>query len=287
MDDKPTTMDGYPPELAKEARRMALHIATILGDLTDEIVIVGGLVPYLIVDQQRVPERHVGTRDVDLGLSIGVLTEERYREISRRLRDRGFLPSLTEDGHRRRQTWQLPGERITVEFLIGPTPGGADAGRLQDFEDDFAAFVTPALPLAFVDSITVTLEGETPEGERAKRDVHVAGPAAFVVLKAHAFRGRGENKDAYDLVYVLLNYREAPYVDVAARFALIAGTPEAREVLTILEEDFATDDHLGPKRRATFLGDRDDPHLRQDAVGAVQGFLAQVASMVAESGAGE
>ena len=30
MDDKPTTKEGYPPELADEARRMALHIATIL-----------------------------------------------------------------------------------------------------------------------------------------------------------------------------------------------------------------------------------------------------------------
>ncbi len=61
---------------------MALHIATILGDLTREMVIVGGLVPYLIIDQERVPDRHVGTRDLDLGLSIGILDEQRYREIS-------------------------------------------------------------------------------------------------------------------------------------------------------------------------------------------------------------
>ncbi len=108
----------------------------------------------------------------------------------------------------------------------------------------------------------------------------MAGPAAFVVLKAHAFRGRGENKDAYDLVYVLLNYGSAPSVDVAARFAAIADAPEARAALTVLAEDFATDEHVGPKRRAAFLGDRDDPDLRQDAVGAVQGFLAKVAALV-------
>lgn len=34
----------------------------------------------------------------------------------------------------------------------------------------------------------------------------VSGPGAFVVLKGLAFRLRGENKDAYDLVYVLLEY---------------------------------------------------------------------------------
>ena len=34
MTDKPTTADDYPPELAVEARRMCLFVATILtGDL--------------------------------------------------------------------------------------------------------------------------------------------------------------------------------------------------------------------------------------------------------------
>lgn len=278
MDDKPTTKEGYPPELADEARRMALYVATILGDLADEIVVVGGLVPYLIVDQERVQERHVGTRDLDLGLSLAVLNEERYREISKRLRDRGFRPATSDTGNQRRQTWELRDEAITIDFLIGPTEEGAPAGRLQNLEGDFAAFVTPALPLAFIDTITVRVEGTTTEGELAERDIRVAGPAAFVVLKALAFRNRGENKDAYDLVYVLLNFGAEPFVEVAERFRAIADADEAREALAYLDEDFATDEHLGPKRRAEFLGDRDDLDVRQDAVGAVQGFLAAVRS---------
>jgi hypothetical protein len=82
----------YSPGLAAEARRMCLHVATILGDLKDEIVVVGGLVPYLIVDQATAHEAHVGTRDFDFGLSIALLDDERYREMSARLRDRGFEP---------------------------------------------------------------------------------------------------------------------------------------------------------------------------------------------------
>jgi len=66
---KPTTAAGYAPELAEEARSLCLYIATILGDLWDDVIVVGGLVPYLIVDQQRGDvRRHVGTRDLDLGL---------------------------------------------------------------------------------------------------------------------------------------------------------------------------------------------------------------------------
>ncbi len=276
---KPTTAAGYPPALAEEARRMALYIATILGDLTEDIVIVGGLVPYLIVDQERVEERHVGTRDLDLGLSIGVLNEQRYREISERLRDRGFRPSETIDGNRRRQTWKLHEERITIDFLIGAVAEDVRAGGLQNLEGDFAAIVTPALPLAFIDFLEVEIDGETPTGERARRAVRVAGPAAFVVLKAMAFRGRGENKDAYDLVYVLLNYGSVPVVEVAERFGLVAGEPFARAALAILSEDFATADHVGPRRRAAFLGDQDDFVVRQDAVGATIEFLRMVRAL--------
>lgn len=58
---KPTTAEGYVAGLAAEARRLCLYVATVLGDLADDIVVVGGLVPYLIVDQETVEVPHVGT----------------------------------------------------------------------------------------------------------------------------------------------------------------------------------------------------------------------------------
>jgi hypothetical protein len=276
MGGKPTTAQGYPAGLAEEARRMALYVATILGDLAEDVVIVGGLVPYLIIDQEQAIERHVGTRDLDLGLSIGVLNQQRYREISERLRDRGFEPATNDRGNRQRQTWRLPEERIALDFLIGPVDDDATPGELQPLEGDFAAIVTAVLPLAFVDTVLVTLDGSTTTGERARRTIQVAGPAAFVALKAHAFRGRGENKDAYDLVYVLLHFGSEPIIEVAERFRAIADRPAARTALAILTEDFASEAHVGPSRRAEFLGDREDPELRQDAAGAVLRFLDRV-----------
>ena len=45
MPDKPTTAVGYGPEFLERARQTCLHVATVIGDLTDEIVLVGGLHP--------------------------------------------------------------------------------------------------------------------------------------------------------------------------------------------------------------------------------------------------
>lgn len=117
--DKPISGSGYPIGLAAEARRMCLYMATLLGDLKDDVVVVGGLVPYLIVDQTVAVEAHVGTRDLDLGLALSVLNEERYREISDRLRRNGFKPDENQAGRTTRQTWRLGSQRVTIDFLIG------------------------------------------------------------------------------------------------------------------------------------------------------------------------
>lgn len=138
------TASDYSPALAVEARRMCLHVATVLGDLLEDMVVVGGLVPYLIIDQATAAEAHVGTRDLDLGLSLAVLDDQRYREISVRLRDRGFEPGRTEQRNLTRQTWTLPGQRITIDFLIPRAEAGPSPGKLQNLEGDFAAIVTAA-----------------------------------------------------------------------------------------------------------------------------------------------
>ncbi len=266
----------YPPGLAVDARRMCLHVATILGDLLDEMVVVGGLVPYLIVDQAAAHEAHVGTRELDLGLSIAVLDDERYREISARLRDRGFEPSRTEEGKVTRQTWVLPGQRITLDFLIPRTDGGPSPGKLQSLEGDFAAIVTPALSLAFRDFDSVTIEGPTLADEVAARTVKVCGPAAFVAMKAHAINLRAKDKDAYDLVYVLRHYGDGTVADVVARYVAFAEVDEAKQALDILRADFASEKHLGAVRAARFRAGRPDPALQADAFGYVQEFLKRV-----------
>ena len=89
----------------------------------------------------------------------------------------------------------------TVDFLIAPDDTGKRGGTVWNLEPDFAAIVAPGLHLAFRDRELVNLSGKTIRGERASREMWACGPGAFVVLKALAFRLRGENKDAYDLVY--------------------------------------------------------------------------------------
>jgi hypothetical protein len=269
MARKPTRASGYARHQVEHIRATCLYVATKLGDIADETVIVGGLVPTLLIDQAHVDERHVGTLDLDVGLALAILDDHRYELLTERLRRAGFSEDENEDGRPTRQRWKIEGPpKVTVDFLIAPSRSSDRPGTLRNIEKDFAAIIAPGLHLAFRDRQKTRLDGKTIVGERATRDVWVAGPGAFVVLKALAFESRGENKDVYDLYYLLRHFG-AGVEDVAARLEPLLADPFAQRALEVLERDFADLDSVGPLRIAEFIYGRGDDDLQADARGLV------------------
>lgn len=271
---KPSTADGYDPAQSAHVRATCLYVATKLGDLLKETVVVGGLVPYLLVDQDDLPtgsDSHSGTMDLDMGLDLAILNEERYRQLSERLRDAGFRADVNDKGNLRLQTWVLPGPpAVKVDFLIPPTADAADGQLLFHIEPDLAAIITPGLDLAFKDQRQRELSGRVPSGAIATRGVPVCGPGAFTVLKALAFGNRTENKDAYDLFYV---WRGVGVGDVAECLASLKPSPFVDEALSIIERDFCRHEGLGPVGTAQFIArDRDD-EIQADVVGYAHELL--------------
>jgi len=242
----------------------------------NEVVIVGGLVPSLLIEQEHLPEnvnRHVGTLDLDVGLAFALVGEERYKEIAERLWHAGFKPDENAEGKPTRQRWRISDPPVTVDFLIEPEDANAKPGSLFSLTKDWAAIVAPGLHLAFKDNRMVTINGLTITGERASRDIRVCEAGAYVVLKALAFRSRGENKDAYDLLYLLRNYGRGPE-DVAALLRPLIDDKSAQNALSYLREDFLDPENIGPRRVAEFLYGRPDPDIQADTVGFVRIFIA-------------
>ena len=268
MTTKPTTRDGYSSEQLDLVTRTCLYVFTKLGDLLDEVVVVGGLTPYFLVDQDHPPMllgTHSGTMDLDLGLSLAIFEEERYQALTARLRGAGFRPDTTPKGNPSLQTWVIDlGGRVTIDFLIPQQSNSEKPGTNRHIEPDFAAFITEGLDLAFRDRRLVNLKDYTLLGEQAARDISVCGPGAFTVLKALAFRNRGENKDAYDLGYVLSGLE----IDEIAQ-CLTSLLPDTRveRALDIIREDFTGHDSIGPKRVAQFLPIGRDDEIQADIVG--------------------
>ena len=273
---KPTRASDYTAEQVALVRTVCLFIATKLGDLMDELVVVGGLVPSLIIDQSTLsPETdaHVGTMDLDVGLTLAIFDEKRYEALAERLKRAGFVPDTNEEGRLTHQRWKVKdSENVTVDFLIPPSDDRDRGGSLKHIQSDFAAIVTPGLRLAFIDRQRITLSGRTVIGEEASREVWVCGPGAYTVLKALAFDGRGENKDAYDLYYVLCNYG-AGIGDIVASLLPLLKESETRKAIDILKRDFLNQDGPGPRRVSEFMHGAPDDDIQADVAGFVRLLL--------------
>ncbi len=276
MNSKPSSRSEYDSQLPNLVHSICLYISTILGDFFDDYVVVGGLVPALIIPQYPPPgeaDRHVGTRDLDLGFSLAIFEENLYQAIASRLRGAGFVPDHSEEGNPTLQRWRLEEDiGVTIDFLVPQSSPDDRGGSIKHMEQDFGAIVTPGLELAFQDRLSVTLSGKTPMDESAERDIGVCGPGAYVVLKALAFGSRGDNKDAYDLYYVIRNYGRGPE-QVAEHLAPLLDNPFTQDAIRILRRDFVNPEYVGPARVARFLFGEPNDETQADVAGFINQFL--------------
>ena len=89
MPEKSSFASQYGNEQIEFVRQTCLYVATKLGDLLDDIVVVGGLVPSLLIPKESLPkaeDAHIGTIDLDLGLSLALLDSHRYEDLTSRFR---------------------------------------------------------------------------------------------------------------------------------------------------------------------------------------------------------
>jgi hypothetical protein len=280
MTEKPLFATDYKRENLELVRQTCLYVATKLGDLLDDLVVVGGLVPSLLIPDESLPvgeDVHIGTTDLDLGLSLAILDTKRYEDLSLRLNRADFKPDENEEGNPTLQRWKITpsaGLKVTLDFLIPPSFAADKGGDLCHIQKDLAAVITPGLRLAFQDKQKVSLKGVTLLGEKANRDIWVCGPGAFVVLKALAFDQRGENKDAYDLYFVIRNYGRG-IDDVCRCLSPLLEEVETKKALAILNRDFLEPDGIGPSRVAQFQYRGPNADLQADVAGYVKELLSK------------
>ena len=252
-----------------------------MGFWSQRVYLVGGLAPrYLVGAIPPGAAPHVGTTDVDMviGLALGDETPETYKTLQANLKNSGFDQS--QPGYR--WTRQVDGATVIIEFMcetdqVGPgqifSPKGEGTGSRV------AAFNVRGAQLVREDFIEVQLEGERLDGGGlSKVTLRVAGLLPYVMLKIFAFQDRHENKDAYDLVFTLLNADGGPEgAGERARTSEVAEHPQVVEALALIEERFQVIGNDGPSAYAQFVAQPGDgealAQARQQAVATIRRFL--------------
>ena len=275
---------GHQHDYDEEATaRCERALVTLLGDVgpwRERLYLVGGLAPrYLVGALPEGAAPHVGTADVDLVVGVALDdTPETYRTLHNNLRRAQFEQQQPSFAWSR----SVDGVTVKVELLCETTevPAGAIFSPKDGTGAKVSAFNVRGAMLSRDDFVEVELERDRlDEGGRSRVGLRVANILPYVVLKSFAFQDRHDNKDAYDLVYTLLNAAGGPRAaGTQAANSPVIDHEQVGDGLELLGQRFQDVDQDGPNAYAAFLTDAGDQaevaaQRRQQAVATVRAFL--------------
>ena len=91
MNDEPQSAHDYDDRTSAAVRSVLLEIGQTLGRFQGTFAVIGGAVPWLLLDDSEM--KHVGTRDIDLSLDAEALAaDDEYATLVGELRAQGYAP---------------------------------------------------------------------------------------------------------------------------------------------------------------------------------------------------
>jgi hypothetical protein len=255
-----------------------IEIGQILGSFKGKFAVIGGAVPWLLLNNEEMP--HVGSLDVDLGLDAEALGDGQYATLVEALREQGY--EQREELRRFQLVRQVPTKDggapidIIVDFLM---PRDAEIIKNNPpLVDNFAVQRADGADLAMRFYQMVVIDGPMPAGGTNRVELAVCSIPALLAMKGHALEGRYKQKDAYDIYYCIRNYPDGIGALAEACRPLLDHASGERGYRHIAGK-FDTVDGYGPTCVRRFvagthmLGDRTPEQWQQDAFGQVDEWL--------------
>ena len=270
-----TSFRDYNNSFTQKVENALLDVWALLGEYRDDLVLIGGLAPRYITAPQNTRDyslsRHCGTMDIDLGVSVAVSNQTRYKEIIDILKQAGFKNAVNDKGNLKHHSFvkEEAGEEIVIDFLTTKYDGPDDS-RMHRISEDISAIQTLGLGLGFINPLKCHILRNFPDGTVAEEIINVCRPVAYIVLKALAFDNRRKDKDIYDLIFVLENYKSGVDSIIAEILPEDLHADSFSMALKCMGRHFRNVSRIGPGAYANFMG---NPAVRPQAYAIVQEFL--------------
>jgi hypothetical protein len=252
------TRRDYTAEGVEAARSVLVELVHLLGEYKDDIVLIGGWVPEVLLPHYTNP--HVGSMDVDIALNHQKIQEEGYKRIEALLLQRGFRQG--EQPFIFIRTVKVDDKEINVEvnLLAGEYEGSSKSHRHQKIQGIRARKVR-GCDLVFEMPKEIKTEGRLPGGAHDVVTIRVSSMVPFFVMKGMAMDARIKEKDAWDIYYCVMNY-PGGIGALAEEFMPHLNHGLVREGLQKIAGKFSSEKDFGPRSVADFEG-IDDPEERE------------------------
>ncbi|CAK7261824.1 MULTISPECIES: nucleotidyl transferase AbiEii/AbiGii toxin family protein [unclassified Shinella] len=275
---EPQSAADYEDRTTKAVKGVLVEIGQILGSFKGKFAVIGGAVPWLLLDNEDMP--HLGTLDVDLGLDAEALGDGEYVNLVEALLGNGY--KQREELRRFQLVRQVPVNDggapidIVVDFLM---PRHAEIVKNSPpILSDFAVQRADGADLALRFYQLVAISGDMPEGGTNRVEVAVCSIPALLAMKGYALNGRHKQKDAYDIYYCIRNYPDGIEALAAACKPLLEHESGSQGYQYIAEK-FDAPEGYGPTSVRKFVAETDildgrtPEQWQQDAFGQVEAWL--------------
>lgn len=275
---EPQSAADYDDRTTTAVKTVLVEVGQILGSFRGKFAVIGGAVPWLLLDNQDMP--HVGTLDLDLGLDAEALGDGEYATLVQALMGHGYQQS--RELRRFQLVRQVPVADggapigVVVDFLM---PRDADIVKnVPPLIENFAVQRADSADLATHFYQMVAVSGPMPTGGTNRIEIAVCSIPALLAMKGHAIERRHKQKDAYDIYYCIRNYPGG--IEALAEACRPVLEHQSGETgYRFIAGKFDTAEDYGPTSVRLFvqetevLEDRTPEQWQQDAFGQVDAWL--------------
>ena len=245
------TREDYTQEAVNYCMSVMVEIMTVLGEYREHIVVVGGWVPYLLLEDHK--EEHTGSLDVDIALDHEHITEEHYRTILQLLEKNGYRPDDKQPFIFYRDIQikdrELP---MTVQIdLLSAEYGGTSKQHRTQRVQGIKARKARGSDLVFENNSRVVIKAKMPNGAYNEVAVKVSNIVPFIVMKGMTLWESAKEKHPWDIYFIIRHYPGG--IDgLVELFGPFLDNKLVNEGLAKIKRKFEFPDSVGPVWTANF-----------------------------------
>jgi hypothetical protein len=264
------TRSNYQASEVTAARQVLIELMQILGEYRNQMVIVGGWVPYLLFGSE-----HIGSTDIDIALDKDLISNEAYRTIREHLEQRGYREGKQPFTFLR--DIQLDHDRkviVHIDFLASEYGGTGKRHRTQRVQDMHPRKAR-GCELALQHHTQIVITGKMPDGSSNRVEVQLSHVVPFLVMKGMALYDRLKEKDSWDVYFCIVHFPTGINA-LADEIRTLLPNHIVEEGLQKIRSKFLTLNSTGPRQVAAFeeVTDPDEiARIQRDAFERVNALL--------------
>ena len=170
-------VSDYPEDITKLSKSVLLEIMTLLKGYKNNIVLVGGWVPYFLLQKfQKDKEfKHVGSVDIDLVIDPELIKSGVYDTIVKIIESNGYTPRKDKHGNPIEFSFEreIGDKTIHVDFLSTDYPQKTKK-RHRVVQPDLRTRTLKGAKIVLKHNFEEEIEGSLPNGAHVKVKVRIA-----------------------------------------------------------------------------------------------------------------